>query len=311
MKGADAAPRSVAEALEEVARWRSEAEGRGKAELAEVDQEIDSLRTAIANLEQQISALRQSRDGAATRDGRLAEQTVGKCYDAIFGALLTQKDALTARSTLVAQARAAQSATLASSFTDPALARMLADYQQMTPEMIAAIPEMYRGGILEQHEKASKLLRSHVEAAAKVVTVEAPPVSVDVVYAVDSTDPQAQILWVVVPVDEGVHSAWATRAEDAQSWLAARVVQGVHAACAALGVKGSPAFGPHQGLLALEMELSGPRGDVAAALQAGISGALSGARELAAASILAIPRQVVPDHLLPPEEPQQQEVAHA
>jgi hypothetical protein len=312
MQSADGTPRSVSAALDEVSRWRTEAEARGKAEVAEVDQEIESLRTAIANLEQQIEALRKSRDAAAKREGRVSEEAVRKSYDAIFSALHEQMDAVKARAEKVRQVEDARKAALAATFQDPALAKLLSDYQKMTPEVIAAIPESYRDGVLAQHQANSAKLREHVEkATAGASQVEAAPVTVDVVFAVDMADGQPQVIWVVVPVEDAVHSAWAARAEDAQSWLAARVVQGVHAACAVIGIQGSPAFGPHQGLLALEMDLTGASGAVSGVFEEQIAKALAGAQELAGARIVARPRQVLADHLLPPEEPQAQETVNA
>lgn len=312
MNGADGTPRSVSAALEGVSRWRADAEARGKAELAEVDQEIESLRTAIANLEQQIEALRKSRDAAAKRDGRVGEEETRRSYDAIFSALHEQMDAVKARAAKVRDAEEARRQALAATFQDPELAKLLADYQKMTPEVIASIPESYRPVVLAQHEANSAKLREHVErASASAPVVDGPPVPVDVVFAVDMADGQPQVIWVVVPVEDAVHSSWATRAEDAQTWLAARVVQGVHAACAAIGIVGNPAFGPHQGLLALEMDLAGASGAVAGVFEEQIAKAIEGAQELVGARITARPRQVLADHLLPPEEPVEQEVVHA
>jgi len=58
----DNAPRSVADALAEVTRRQGEEESRHQAELTEVDQEVESLKTAMANLQQQLEALAKFRE---------------------------------------------------------------------------------------------------------------------------------------------------------------------------------------------------------------------------------------------------------
>ena len=101
--------RSVASALEEVARWRAEAEERHKAELQEVDTEVESLQQAVANLQQQLEALGRFKEELVGRADRIDEDEIDRCYQAIFGALGEQGGALAGRATLVAEAEGARS----------------------------------------------------------------------------------------------------------------------------------------------------------------------------------------------------------
>lgn len=300
------APRSLASALEEVAAWRSEQEGKAKAELAEVDSEIDSVRSAIANLTQQLEALRRFRDEVAQRTDVVGPEETARSYKAIFSALLSQQAALEARSAAVRARIDERDRALLSSLQDPAAASLVREYEQFRSAVaptLAALPESYRAVLQAHHEGVTAKLRALVEAAGtSAVTVDEAPITLDVAVAMDDAEGAPPVLMMVVPATEAVNGRPGARPEDPQTWVAARALQGLYEACAAAGVAGAhAAYGGHQGLLAVEIEAVGMDASFATQVTAAITRVAAAAKELQGAGVVIQPMIVPVDHLLPPE----------
>jgi hypothetical protein len=304
---AAASPRSVATALEDVTRWRSEAAGKTKSELAEVDQEIENLGTAISNLQQQIAALRKSREDIAKRDDRLGDEEGTRSYNAVFAALTEQMQSIRERAAGLAQADTSRSQALSEALKDPTVASLMTEYTQFKTTVeptLKALPESYRGVIMQHHEGVAKKLRDALEKfGGTVSTVDGPELRLDAAFAVDAPDGTPEVVMMVLPIQEEVQANWASRSEDAQTWVAARVVQGLYSALQGAGLNTArAAFGGHQGLLAVEVEVSGAKLDIQQKITEEINKAMAGAQELVGAKIVVAARPMVVDHLLPPEE---------
>jgi hypothetical protein len=312
MNDATAKPQSLASALDEVSSWRSEAEQKTRTELAEVDQEIESLQTAMQNLQQQLDALRRFREEVARRDDRLTEEQTGRTYNAIFAALGSQAAALAARAELVAAAYQTRNKALEDALANPETAALMAEYKQfksLVEPTLAAMPESYRKVMLEHHEKQAEQLQEIIDRQNQtVVTVDGPQVDADVVFAVDSPSGAPEVLMLVLPVPDTVQTDWQKRPEDLHTWIAARVVQGVYTACEASGVATPRAmYGGHQGLLAIEVEINGSKSDIGDRVRDAVNAAVQGAQELSGAQVRVEARPVQVDHLLPPEDAQEAE----
>lgn len=302
-----AAPRSVANALEDVATWRSEAGTKTKSELAEIDQEVENLHTAIKNLQQQIEALRKTREDVGKRDSRVGDEEITRSYNAVFAALIEQMEAVRSRASSLAEADTSRAQALAEALKDPAVASLMTEYSQFKTTVeptLKALPESYRGVIMQHHDGVAKRLRESLERVGGAVgTVDGHEIRVDAAFAVDAPDGTPEVVMMILPVQEQVQAAWATRTEDAQTWIAARAVQGLYAALQGAGLhQARAAFGGHQGLLAIEVEVSGAKLDIQQKIADEINKAIAGAKELAGAKITVVPRPMVVDHLLPPEE---------
>lgn len=298
------APRKVSDALQEVARWRQETDAKHRSELGEVDQEIESLRTAVANLQQQLEALRRFRDEVARRGDRTAEEEIDRSYQAIFAALLDQSAALRDRSQAVVKAEKARLDGVWKAIEKSELAPLLVEYNQFKTTVeptLAALPESYRSVILQHHEQISRRLNDHVRAQTNApVQVDGGKLEAEVVLAVDAPEGKPEVLMLVLPVDE---SAQPGGGGTLLHSISTRVVDAIRKGCADAGLKNAePAFGGHQGLLAVEVDVNGARDDVGAKVQAAIEAALASADDLRAAGVVLGARTVVVDHLLPPEE---------
>jgi len=303
------APRTIADALADVARRQGEEQARHAAELGEVDQEIASLRTAMANLQQQLEALAKFRDELAARVDTVTSGTTRRTYDAIFHALHEQSQALSGRAAKVAEAARDQRKALDASLEDPDIRRRLDEYGQFKHHVephLASFPATYRKALEAKHAELESELRAALaeHAAPPPPVVDEPVLVIDVVVAVDAPDEIAEVAMLLLPVVEHVQTGWSEREEDLQTWVAARAMQGIYRVCHDFGLPGAQAmYGGHQGLLAVEIELgSGDGAAVKKALQATLEKVFAEAPELEGAKVRISARPVDVDHLFPPED---------
>ena len=71
----DEAPKTVADALSAVQRMQAQAAEQHKAQLAEFDQELERIRTSIANLQAQLTAVQESAaDAVEVLQAQLCQQ---------------------------------------------------------------------------------------------------------------------------------------------------------------------------------------------------------------------------------------------
>ncbi len=313
-----ASVRTVASAMEDVAKWRAEAEGKASAELTEADQEIGSLTTAIANLQQQLEALQKFREELVVKQSSVNEGEGAKIYNGIFEALRSQAGALTERAKIMSSMQSARSAALAAVLNDPAVKQLNDEYAAFKTTIeptLSAMPESFRDVIMAKHNEIEAQLKAKVaEADPGLPTIEGDTLTLDIVFGVDAPEGTAEIIMVVLPVPEETQAHWFNRADDLQTWLAARAVQAVYQACHSVGLPTAQAmFGGHQGLMAIELELGGgDPGPIQSALQTAFDQILGDSTELNASKVSARGYYALVDHLLPPEEePVQQEMSNA
>lgn len=302
------AARSVADALLEVERRQGEEVARHQAELAEVDQEVESLRTAMANLQQQLDALAKFREELSAKLESVSGGAPQRSYDAIFGALREQAQELSGRAAAVADVQRAREADLAQTLADADVKALLEEYEQFKLQVeptLAALPDSYRDVIVKHHEEVKGKLRTSLgDKINTPAEVDAASMSLDVVVAVDAPQGVAEVVMLVLPVVEQVQTAWSDREEDLQTWVAARVMQATYHLCHSIGLAGAQAmYGGHQGLLAVEIELgAGDPEEVRNGLISTIDQVLNEAPELVAAHVAPRAHAVEVDHLFPPDE---------
>jgi uncharacterized protein YoxC len=308
MTEATGLPRTIAGAMDDVAKWRSSAVNKNRSEIQDVDTEIENLRKAVANLQQQIEALRRSREDIVKREDKLAEEEVSKSYTAVFAALAEQSAALTKRSAAMSELASARKRAVEAAYADPAIAATVAEYNAFKTTVaptLASFPERLRTIMLAEQAGTEKKLREHLEAAMRnsKAEVAGDPLAVEVVFAVDPAEGAPEVVMLVLPVAETVFTEWSTRAEDVQTQIAARVIEAVYRTATAAGLGNArAAFGGHAGLLAVEMEIAGAKGDFAGKLGEELGRVLGSASELQAAKVQVRAVNIPVDHLLPPEE---------
>lgn len=303
--------RTVQEALAGLATWRHDEAERRTAELAEIDQELAGLRTAMDALGQQVEALEIFRAGVVAREEGMEGLEIERGYEAIFAVMGAQAQWMAERSAQVAAAEATRSeAALASLATSDAadLYEEYLQFKQGVEPTLAALPESYRSIVLSHHRAQAAKLRAHVsQLLGEPVVLEVEPLEVEVVYGLDAPEGVPELLIAVLPVGEEVHARWPHRPEDLQTHVAARVVQAIYQAVAEAGPEGAQALcGGHQGLLAVETELEGARSDIGAVIARCLA-EVADAPELRAARVRLTAREVPVDYLLPPETGEEDE----
>ena len=306
-------PTSVEAALRDVRVWKAEQTRRQSAELAEVDQEVENLKTAIENLKQQLAALGKFRLELVGKSTALDASEIERSYSSVFETLVGQREAIEVRSAEVTAASHELSAHAAAA--NAGIASLLADYEQFKRDVepnMGALPASYRKVLMDHHQSVLAQLQKHLESVATVAEVDGVVLRVDVVYSVDAPEGRPELLIIVLPVAEETYSEWASREEDLQTWLAVRVLQAVFEACREAKLPGVQAmFGGHQGLLAVEAELDGADPSVAATLAGTMVRVLGSAPELKGARLEVVGCPVPIDFLLPEEEDEEDETVTA
>jgi len=297
---------TVAEALESVKQWQTDAAARHEAELKEVDQELSSLQAAVQNLQQQIDALQSFKTELEAKSSDLGSEAGKREYQAIFDALRGQSARMGERDDQVVAAHKARLDDLPARLAQGDAAGDVAEYEQFKTAVeptLQHLPDTYRDALLEVHAKKVAKVRKHVEAALEgPVEVTGDEVSVDVVYAIDAPEGSPELIIVVIPVAATVHQGWMEQAEGVQLWLAARVAQALYAAAASVGfVQAQALSGGHLELLAVEMELVGADAKIVDALKKELDQVAS-SPELKAARVSVTAAALDIDTLLPPED---------
>lgn len=298
-------PRSVADSIEEIGRWRATEEARYKNDIGEIDREIVGIRAAMANLQERLAAQEASRGALDIQSKSIAAASTTRTYQALFATLTEQATALSDRAGVVAAAEYARVAKAEAALAASA-GTQLDEYRQFKTTVepsLGALPESYRKVLLAHHAELAQRVQGLVDQAfERAEPLKADPVPLDVVWAIDAPDGTPDLLVVVVPADEAVTTAWADRGDDTELWLAARVVQALSEALVAAGLPGvRPALGGHLGLLAIEVDLTGAKPDFGDVLQMHLERTLSDAVELVDAQLRPVASKVEMDWLLPPE----------
>lgn len=304
--------RSVADALEDAARWRADEDSRHKAQMVEVEQQLVELRQAIAGLQDKLDALVQFRDGLAEKASTSTGE-IQRAHDGLFAALEEQCDALEARTAELRRAEAKRLEMLETVLESSDLAGQLQEYRQFKATVeptLASMPESFRSVVLAHRDKVASALEARVaELMADPVHAQGEKLSLEVAYAVDAPDDQPELVVVVTPISASTHEGWRDREEDLQTRLAARVVQAVYEACHEVGLETvQVAGGGHRGLLAIEADVVGAPARLAEVLGERLNKAFRGALELTAGKVQVTPRQVDADHVFGPMEEDDEEV---
>ncbi len=296
---------SVSDALEAVETWRSEEDARRLGELGEVAQEIQSLEAAMENLRQQLEALRSFQTELEAKGAELSIQADQRTYHSIFEVLQVQAAAVEQREREVSEAARAKQESLPQLLEERGLAEVLRDYEQFKTAVeptLQHLPESYKAAMLEVHHGQEAKLRTAIGELGGAPEVEAEPVAVDLVYAIDAPEGTPELLVVVVPVADVVQSEWSERDSGLQTVLAARVAEAIYRACADAGFMAAQALsGGHLGLLAVELELVGADPALADSIRSRLAG-VPESPELKAAKVALTVREINMDHLLPPED---------
>ncbi len=295
--------RSVADALKDASRWRADEQSRKKAQQVEVDQQLSELRQSLASLQEKLKSLEGFRESLGGSEESLGRGEAKRAHDGIFAALEEQRLVIEERSAELATAEARRLELLDQVLAESDLADKLNEYKQFKAAVepaLAQMPDSYKSVVLGHHSKVVEVLRERVtEMLSDPVHAEGGDLALEVAYAVDPPEGDPELLVVVTPLAAAAHEAWASRPEDLQTRLAARVVQAIYQTFKEAGLGHvQVASGGHRGLLAIEADVVGAPNDLADSLGKNLHAAFRGALELVAAKVSVTARQVHADHIL-------------
>lgn len=291
---------TVAAALQAVEAQRASAQAEAEARLAEFDAEISRLQRNIENLQAQIATLREAR--AQAHDQAQADPAwQAEASRRIFGALRAQAGALAERTVAWVEATRALEARRAEALRSSEAAPLLEEYEQFRRDVeptLASLPASYRSVLQAHHDQIKARLQVHLDAVGGHPEVDAPPLRLDVVFASDD-----DIVMLLTPVAEEVHGRWNERDADLQTRVAATVVEGLYTALRGTAAEAAEAaFGGHEGLLAMEVELDPPLSGVGERLRAAVIQAFDAAADIAGSRVELNLVEVPVDLLLPDDE---------
>jgi len=310
MTSATAIP-NLAEVLAAVAKWKADEEARQAAELVEVDQEVENLRSAMVNLQQQLEALAKFREDLVEKQAQLASEEARRNYEAVFETLLAQLKAVLQRTEQVSVAHKARAAAIEEKMTSSEVAPLVEEYEQFKTAVeptLESLPESYRTVMMAHHESLAKQVQEHRDAAMAIpLDLEVDDMTVEIVFAVDAPEGSPELLIAVIPV-----SAETDTGEDAdeslQTWLSGRVVEAIYETVNNYGPSGAEVVsGGHQGMLAVEVDLLGAPHDFGDKLLLALDSVSKAATELQTSGVSLVGRQVAADFILPPEGDEEDE----
>jgi hypothetical protein len=298
---------SVAAVLAEVERWFRAEEARHESEILEVDQEIANLQTALANLQTQLGSLHEYRAELGRKVRSFGAEHAGRAHRSLYGALLRQQALLQEREQQVAVAAAEREAALPESLSTGPIGALIQEYEQFKTSVeptLGALPESYRAVVLKHHHSVTDRLRDHLaRVLGEPLHVEGDEIAIEVAIAIDAPAGEPVGLVVLLPVDEEAYGQWAERGDGLGLWIACRVVQAVYeAAATAEFPRAQVVAGGHQGLLVIEIDLTGAEPSFVEQLEAQLILVLSTAPELEGAGVRVWPRRVHIDYVMPPED---------
>lgn len=283
----------IAQAIDEVVRWRdAEVEAR-RARLAEIRGEQARLGEDIAELQRQISTLDDLAARVRQEESALPAEERARTRKAVDSGLDAEAELVRTRDDVLRLAQEQRDERVASILSQPDVARLIEEYEQFQEAQatLSLLPDGYRRAIEAHHQGVRDRLHPLMEAAqAPLPPYDGAPVSVSVIASISPAEGPSEALAVLLPVPFAVYEEGAERGEDLACLLAYRMVSVIGATLHQLGRSDATVqYSDYRGLLAIQVWFGekGPQGDLRATFTANLDRARQQATELAAAGIEA------------------------
>lgn len=297
---------SVEGLLASLTSWQAQVDAERTARAGALSRQADDLEERIRQLAMELEQVRR---GVAEVEAAPSVQPLAaqRAREGIVARLGTQAQALHGRALAVQQAEEARKAALEASLAaDPEIGETWAAFTTFDPEALPdGLPESYRSALLEHHRSQGDRVRAWFAThdTGPVQLEGAAPLKLDAVLAVDGAHGAPALISVVLPVSEQVSLDGEDVSDDLQLQVAARAIQALCELAVAHDVSPTQvAYGGHDGLLALELELPAASDDLAARVRDALLARFAAAPELADAAVTFAATTVSMDHLLPPTD---------
>jgi hypothetical protein len=217
----------IAQALDEVGRWRdAEVEAR-RARLVEIRGEQARLGEDIAELQRQISTLDDLAARVRQEEDALPAQERARTRKAVDSGLDAEAELVRTRDDVLRLAQEQRDERVATILSQPDVARLIEEYEQFqeAEATLSLLPEGYRRAIEAHHQGVRDRLRPLMEAAqAPLQAYDGTPVSVSVIASISPASGPCEALAILLPVPFSVYEEGAERGEDLACLLAYRMV---------------------------------------------------------------------------------------
>ncbi len=301
--------KSLAETLAAVEQWREEQLVAHGGALANLDEELATLRARLAELEHEIREVTERRRSLDDAPRTLAHKSRAERHRAVIEFLASDQELLQIRAADLAQARAQQRQKLEHSLnSDPELAEMVQEYERFceVEAQLEALPDSYRKAILQHHDVVRRRLEPLMRAAEGAdATLSDSTQSVTIVVSADPADGEPSALVMLVPVDIELHTRWRERSEDLCSELTYRLYAAACSIARTVGVPDAPiSCRPFEGHLAIQVWFGSGSvtGSVEEVVEAEIAKIREEARELQSSNLELALAWVDPELLAAPDE---------
>lgn len=301
------APRLIA-SLEEITRWREEAEAQSRTQLEEVDAEEQRLTQAIAELQAQINGLDSLRAEVRERVEGLDDEEIARSYQAVVDSLEADAQLLQGRSNQVGEAREKLREKAEGLLGDPDLASAIDEFERFR-EMetgLSSLPASYRKAILDHHQAVKRRLTPVLELLEGTPEpIDEATAGIAIVASVDPSEGPPESLVMVLPVDAALYDDWADEGDSVCSSLAYRMVAAAATLAERAGVPGAPiAFRSFEGKLTIQVWFGDqqPEGDLKELAAGLLDEVRFSATELGTACVELYTLWLPPDVLNPPED---------
>lgn len=281
----------MAQAFEEVRRWREARQRETEARLAEVRAEQERLRADIVDLQRQIETLDELAARVAAEAASLGGEERRRTREAVQQGLQAEAEVIRRRDALLRQALARREERVGALLAQPDIARLVEEFEQFqeAEATLSMLPEGYRRAILAHHETVKERLRPLMEAVqAPLAPHDGDAESITILASMSPSPSSVETLVVILPVPFAVFEEGSDRAEDLATAVAYRLVGVVSASLAQVGQPDAMMqYLDYQGLLALQIWFGEdrPHGDLREIFTEQLDRAREQATELHAAGV--------------------------
>lgn len=284
-------PPLMAQALDEVVRWREGQADGARARLEEITGEQQRLSEDVAELQRQIATLEGLADRVRQDVAELPKLERARTRAAVDKGLDAEAEVVRSRDSLLRVAQDRRDERVSALLGQPDVARLIEEFEQFqeAEATLNLLPDGYRKAIEAHHQSVRERLRPLMEAAQSPLEPYAEEfVAVSVIGSISPPQGQVEALAVLLPVPFAVFEEGAERGEDLACLLAYRLIAVIGATLAEVGQPDATVqYADYRGLLAIQVWFGddSPRSDLREAFTSQLDRAREQSTELAAAGI--------------------------
>ncbi len=237
---------ALAQALEELNRWRATVESSVLAGLDSVEAEEAAIQRSIAELERQLRALRSMRERQTRQRDVIGQELKARAWQAVLTSLTEDRARLMERAALLQQAMVQARADVLEGVRE--VPGRAAELDGLVTEAVRlrerlqtpGLPAYSRPGVEARLSQVMARLQPVLEAMEQVPDLELEPAGVGVVLASGPAGGPPQLLLLLLPVPYAACTDWNSRPDDIAARLIWRTTLAIHRMLRRIGATTAP-----------------------------------------------------------------------